>query len=143
MNDQQIEQEIQAKGLTAPRVTPADIDAVIDHTNIVEFRAPSGQILRWAVLTCRNGYAVTGRPSVAVSPENDNAELGEKMAIDNARDELWPLLGYELKTTLSRATDLLTNPALTEEGREALQLAIRAGDSAAIASALSSCNALS
>ena len=27
MNDQQIEQEIQAKGLTAPRVTPADIEA--------------------------------------------------------------------------------------------------------------------
>ena len=29
MNDQQIEQEIQAKGLTAPRVTPADIEANI------------------------------------------------------------------------------------------------------------------
>ena len=29
MNDQQIEQEIQAKGLTAPRVTPADIEASI------------------------------------------------------------------------------------------------------------------
>ena len=29
MNDQSIEQEIQAKGLTAPRVTPADIEANI------------------------------------------------------------------------------------------------------------------
>ena len=29
MNDQQIEQEIQAKGLTAPRVTPEDIEANI------------------------------------------------------------------------------------------------------------------
>jgi hypothetical protein len=29
MNDQAIEQEIQAKGLTAPRVTPADIEANI------------------------------------------------------------------------------------------------------------------
>lgn len=27
MNDQQIEREIQAKGLTAPRVTPQDIEA--------------------------------------------------------------------------------------------------------------------
>ena len=27
MNDQAIEQEIKAKGLTAPRVTPADIEA--------------------------------------------------------------------------------------------------------------------
>jgi hypothetical protein len=29
MNDQTIEKEIQAKGLTAPRVTPADIEANI------------------------------------------------------------------------------------------------------------------
>lgn len=29
MNDNQIEQEIQAKGLTAPRVTPQDIEANI------------------------------------------------------------------------------------------------------------------
>lgn len=29
MNDQTIEQEIKAKGLTAPRVTPADIEANI------------------------------------------------------------------------------------------------------------------
>ena len=29
MNDQTVEQEIQAKGLTAPRVTPDDIDAAI------------------------------------------------------------------------------------------------------------------
>ena len=29
MNDNQIEQEIQAKGLTAPRITPADIEANI------------------------------------------------------------------------------------------------------------------
>ncbi len=29
MNDQLIEQEIQAKGLTAPRITPADIEANI------------------------------------------------------------------------------------------------------------------
>ena len=29
MNDHQIEQEIQAKGLTAPRVTPDDIEANI------------------------------------------------------------------------------------------------------------------
>lgn len=31
MTDDQIEQEIQAKGLTAPRVTPADIEANIAH----------------------------------------------------------------------------------------------------------------
>ena len=36
----------------------------------------TGKHIPKAVLTVRNGFAVTGRPSVSVSPENDNAELG-------------------------------------------------------------------
>jgi hypothetical protein len=102
-SDQAIEQEIQAKSLTAPRVTLDDLNANIAHTEIVKHVATSGQVLRWAVLTTRSGYAVTGRPSVSVSPENDNAELGEKIAVDNARSELWPLMGYALKAKLAGA----------------------------------------
>lgn len=101
MNDQTIEQEIQAKGLTAPRVTLDALNANIVSVEIVKHLAPSGQVLRWAVLTTRSGYAVTGRPSVSVSPENDNAELGEQIARDNARNELWPLMGYALKERLA------------------------------------------
>lgn len=101
MNDETIEQEIQAKGLTAPRVTPADLEANIADTEIVKHVAPSGQILRWAVLTTRCGFAVTGRPSASVSAENDNAEIGERVAIENARAELWPLMGYELRCRLA------------------------------------------
>lgn len=97
-----IEQEIQAKGLTAPRVTPADVEANIAHTEIVKHVSPSGQVLRWAVLTTRNGYAVAGRPSAAASSANDNAEIGEKVAIDNAKQELWPLMGYELRSRLTK-----------------------------------------
>ena len=103
MTDNQIEQEIKAKGLTAPRVTPADIDANIVHTEIVKHISPSGQVLRWAVLTTRNGYAVTGRPSASASSANDNAEIGEKVAIENALQELWPLMGYALKEQLHNA----------------------------------------
>ncbi|MEY8688416.1 MAG: Gp49 family protein [Leptothrix sp. (in: b-proteobacteria)] len=95
-----IEHEIQAKGLTAPRVTPADIEANIAHTEIVKHISPSGQVLRWAVLTTRNGFAVAGRPSAAASSANDNADIGEKVAIENAKQELWPLMGYELRTKL-------------------------------------------
>lgn len=94
--DHAIEAEIQAKGLTAPRVTLDDLNANIAHVEIVKHVSAGGQIMRWAVLTTRNGYAVTGRPSVSVSPENDNRELGEQIARDNARNELWPLMGYEL-----------------------------------------------
>ena len=102
MNDQTIEQEIQAKGLNAPRVTPADIDDNMVHVEIVKHVSPSGQVLRWAVITTQNGYAVTGKPSCAVSSENDNEEIGEKVAIENATAELWPLMGYELRSKLAK-----------------------------------------
>ncbi len=99
-DDNAIEQEIQAKGLTAPRVTPADIAAEIKHVDYVQHTSRSGQVLRWAVITTKNGFAVTGRPSASVSPENDDAAIGEKVAFENAKQELWPLLGYSLKERL-------------------------------------------
>lgn len=111
--DQTIEEEIQAKGLTAPRVTPSDIQAEILSVDIVAFTAPSGQVLRWAVLTTRNGYAVTGRPSVAVSSANDDEELGKKIAIDNAVSELWPLMGYALKQRLAGPSDEMVDRFLS------------------------------
>lgn len=103
MTDQSIEQEIQAKGLTAPRVTPADIERNIVDTEIVKHVSKSGQVLRWAILTTRNGFAVVGKPSCSVSSENDNDEIGEEVAIGNSKDELWPLMGYELRSNLSSA----------------------------------------
>jgi hypothetical protein len=100
-DDSGIEQLLQAKGLNAPRLSPADLDKNIVHTDIVKHVSKSGQVLRWAVLTTRNGFAVTGRPSVAVSPANDDAEIGEKVAYANAYQELWPLMGYHLRTMLA------------------------------------------
>lgn len=102
--DQTIEQEIQAKGLTAPRITPADIEADIVDTEIVKHVSKSGQILRWAVITTRNGFAVVGDPSCSVSSANDDAAIGEKVATANSRAALWPLMGYELRTRLSGDT---------------------------------------
>ena len=119
MNDQQIEREIQAKGLTAPRVTPADIEA-----NIVGeyyFTAAEGHIgsinvigqpvgfiplplslLTFCVLVLKNGFTVTGE-SACASPENFDAELGRKIARQNAVQKIWPLMGYALKERLSAA----------------------------------------
>lgn len=96
-----IEQQIQAKGLAAPRVKPADIAAAIQHTEFVKHVSKSGQVLRWAVLTMKNGYAAVGRPSVSVSPENDDPDIGERVAYENTVSELWPLMGYALKERLS------------------------------------------
>ena len=101
MDDAGIDDLAKARGMTAPRITAPDLAANIVHVEYVRHVSKSGQVLRWAVLTTKNGFAVTGRPSAAVSPENDNVEIGEKVAFDNAKQELWPLMGYELRSKLN------------------------------------------
>lgn len=100
MSEDEVESKSEENGLDAPRVTKADLDANIAHVEIIRKTTHGGQVLRWAILTTQSGYAVVGRPSVAVSPENDNAQMGEKIALENSRNELWPLMGYELKQRL-------------------------------------------
>lgn len=67
-SDAGIERLIQAKGKTAPRVTPADMEANIIDTEIVKHVSVGGQVLRWAVITTRNGFAVVGRPQSVFHP---------------------------------------------------------------------------
>lgn len=116
MSDTKIEQEIQAKGLTAPRVTPADIEANIKEEHYftagdalvhVYQGGPAWQatstavdLLTFCVLVLKNGFIVTGE-SACASPENFDADLGRKIARDNAINKLWPLMGYALKQKLS------------------------------------------
>lgn len=97
MNDP-IEQEIQAKGLTAPRITPELVDAEIYGEAYHRFEGTTVMI---CLLTLRNGFSVTGE-SACASPENFNAEIGAKIARTNAREKIWSLMGYELKERLSK-----------------------------------------
>jgi hypothetical protein len=97
VNDAQVEETIQRKGLTAPRVSKTEVEANIVDVEIVKHVSKSGQVLRWAVITTKSGFAVTGRPSASVSSANDDAEIGESVAVDNAKRELWPLMGYALR----------------------------------------------
>jgi N4 Gp49/Sf6 Gp66 family protein len=101
-SDSGIERDILAKGLTAPRVTPADIDA-----NILaeQFHVFPGTMLTVCVLTLRNGFTVTGE-SACASPENFDAEIGRKIARANAVQKIWPLMGYQLKETLYQTTTM-------------------------------------
>ena len=172
MNDQAIEQEIQAKGLTAPRITPETIEANIvaeyfftaeqavscfNSSMVDRFLAwklpkdfwpdagisfspsvmsdsphwPSGTnllhagqakemlehvvggapvmpalaLLTFCVLILRNGFTVTGE-SACASPENFDAELGRKIARQNAVAKVWPLMGYALKQDLFEHHDV-------------------------------------
>lgn len=99
MSEQAIESEIQAKGLTAPRVMPQDLDAAIKAEAYHVFE---GSQLTVCCLTLRNGFTVTGE-SACASPANFNAELGQKIARGHARDKIWPLLGYALRDKLAGA----------------------------------------
>jgi hypothetical protein len=108
-----IEQEIVAKGLTAPRVTPTDIEAAIASEHYFTARegcegACGGNggpypeslgLLTFCVLVLKNGFTVTGE-SACASPENFDAAIGRKIARENAKQKLWPLLGFRLRDRL-------------------------------------------
>ena len=96
-DEKAIEAEIKTKGLTAKRITPDDLDAEIIAEDYHVF---SGSCLTVCCLTMRNGFTVTGE-SACASPENFNAEIGQKIARSNARDKMWPLLGFRLRDELA------------------------------------------
>lgn len=116
-DDGGIEQLIVAKGKTAPRVTPADIAAnIIDEVYFTaeqgygaqqqaehgfEHQPKYGQLalLTFCVLVLHNGFTVTGE-SACASPENFDAEIGRKIARENAVQKVWTLMGYALKQQL-------------------------------------------
>lgn len=115
MDNKEIEQEIQSKGKTAPRVTPMDVESNItsEHyftaedgvVGLVEIHGPQDcpealSLLTFCVLVLRNGFTVTGE-SACASPENFDVDIGKKIARANAVQKIWPLMGYELRTQLS------------------------------------------
>jgi len=99
-DEQSIEQEIQDKGLTAPRLTPKDIEACIHTTSYYVFPGTTTTV---CCLTLWNGFTVIGE-SACASPENFDKALGEKIAYDNARGKVWQLEGYALRSQIAGAT---------------------------------------
>ena len=115
MTDITTEQAIQAAGANvAPRITPADIEANIEIAyyftgeEALQFAGQNGspfaahrsmKLLTFCVLILRNGFTVTGE-SACASPENFNAEIGRRVARENAVAKIWPLMGYQLKQNL-------------------------------------------
>jgi hypothetical protein len=96
MTDNEIENEIQEKGLTAPRVTPERLEEVIVSE---QYHVFPNSTFTACLLTLKNGYTVLGE-SACASPENFNADLGRKIARDNAKNKIWSLEGYLLRQRL-------------------------------------------
>ncbi len=129
MNDP-IQQEIEAKGLHAPRVTPADIEAEIAS----EHYFTAGDGVSGALIAQLRAFdptkavsqaplsedPVTSSPlnlltfcvlvlkngftvtgeSACASPANFDEELGRKIARQNATNKIWPLLGFSLRDAI-------------------------------------------
>lgn len=97
MPSNDIENDIVAKGLTAPRVTAADIESVIVSEY---YHVPPDTTLTLCVLTLGNGFNVVGE-SACASPENFDPEIGKRIARENAKAKIWALEGYVLRTVIT------------------------------------------
>lgn len=147
-----IEQEIQAKGLTAPRVTPADIESAIASEHYftalqgarmagLDYAADFGRpdslmpdalepalgLLTFCVLVLRNGFTVTGE-SACASPDNFDADIGRKIARQNAIEKIWPLLGYELRSRLAGVAGEFTATDMSTARAEGYQDGVKASE---------------
>lgn len=198
MNDKEIEQEIQQKGLTAPRITPDAVEAniageyyftaeqavggvtsaMVDRflrwklpadfapdagisfkaeynegtqwpgrheptgTNLLhagQAKAmleevicgapvlPALRLLTFCVLVLKNGYTVVGT-SACASPDNFDAEIGRKVARKSAVEQIWPLMGYALKSSmcidLAGKGDVVTVTLALSDVQPAAQLGV-------------------
>lgn len=99
-NEAAIESEIQRKGLNAPRLTPDHIDSQIVGEAYHVF---PGTTMTVCALTLKNGFQVIGE-SAAASSSNFDEGIGRKIARENARNKIWALEGYLLRSKLASDT---------------------------------------
>ncbi len=126
-DDNTIEQEIKNKGLTAPRVTPDRIDALMAR---VEFRFHVEETSTFCHAFLDGQFFLATGHSACVSKTNFDKEMGQKIAKENvlkpARDKLWELEGYALRQRLIGCADMpiQEGPPDTPTGRVLLTLQV-------------------
>jgi hypothetical protein len=120
----------------APRITMADIEANIKNQVFFSgadgYKGATGQdvlgliggsslsLLTLCVITLNNGFTVVGQ-SACASPQNFNADIGKRIAREDAIRQIWPLMGFELRSKLAaqwqavQATGISPNATLNTE----------------------------
>jgi hypothetical protein len=73
-------------------VTELDLDAEIVAETYHRFPDTTITV---CLLSLKNGYHIIGY-SACVHPENFDADIGRSLARNDAREQLWPLLGFRL-----------------------------------------------
>lgn len=81
-------------------------EAAVNEGKLFESPIPvsyemSLDLLTFCVLVLKNGFMVTGE-SACVSPENFDVELGKSIAREKAIEKVWPLMGYQLRSNLTK-----------------------------------------
>lgn len=94
--DEQLEQEILERGLTAPRVTAQSLKELVIAEQFHQF---PGTTVTVCCLTLKNGFNSIGH-SASASPDNFDQGIGERLARQAALDKIWPLEGYLLRQHL-------------------------------------------
>lgn len=103
---------IQDKGETATHITPADIEASIaaeysftlDKALIGCPLVDGLDRVTLSVIVLRNCTKLVGVNYGAIDPARHDPEMGRKEARSAAIEQIWPLMGYELRTKLATAT---------------------------------------
>lgn len=143
----EIEAAIVTKGLTAPRITIEAIEASIAGeyylTGDEIAQASKAYVKPWPVqsehqsnlgtlticiLRLRNGFMVVGKSAVA-SPQNFDAKLGREIAREDAFRQIWPLMGYELRSKLKQyqTCSIESHKLVDVVGASPIQTTVEAG----------------
>ena len=85
-----------------PSVTLGDVERAVADVSYTVLCNSQGRASTTTVcmITLANGHSVIGA-SACVVAEKFNLKMGEKCAYEKAMDEVWALLGYELRLKLS------------------------------------------
>lgn len=113
MSEQTIEQKIRDTGGNAPRVTPEQIDALMDRVTYVTEHRPGGTTSTFVHAFLDGKFHLATGKSACVDPENFDAVIGATIARDHcatsARHKVWELEGYRLYQQL-RDAELIAKP---------------------------------
>lgn len=91
--------------IDAPKVTPEQIEAAIVRETYTLLPNGRTTVCQLTLIDLGDsGFTVEGQ-SACVSAANYNEELGNKIARQNALNEVWKLKGYELALELKRQRD--------------------------------------
>lgn len=114
MNKPVTEDELIAKA-TGPRVTKEELEANVAGYgvfNVYEALTALGvpalnatKLLTIAVVTTKNGFTLVGQ-SACAWPANFDADIGGRLALNDAKNKLWALMGYELKSKVILAEQI-------------------------------------